>query len=373
MKLKIKKTKFDWELITLIILFGCFCEFLYTSITGAKTSVVLIILCFWGIALFVIKKKKFSKRDVICLCVVFIALIYSNSSESIRYGLMLLTILVWEKLEFKAIPKFVTLLTAFGVILCLMQFIQGTARVYGFFASSAPQMACTFIVCEAYLLVDMANNGIKKEKMILVIFSLISMFLTGTRSALLMGFALFSVYFVIIYLNNSKISAKRTLFIVILTIMVVTFLINSNQLYSLLENKIGRNDMQASSNTRFGLYIVLWHDFTENARSLLIGRGGGYVEQRLMAYLGKNFYFPGHQDYLLILCEYGVIGLVTVFSTFLKHHSAWLFFIIVFTLTSFHNAVLTPTTMLLLSLCMCDIENREYSLWIKRENRGEQV
>ena len=368
MKLKIKKIKLDWELFTLIILFGCFCEFLYTTTTGAKTSVVLIILCFWGITLFIQKKIKITKRDIICLCVVFVVIIYSNSSESIRYGLTLLTILIWEKFKFKAIPKFVTLLTSFGLILCLIQFLQGTTRVYGFFASSAPQMACTLIVCEAYLLVDMANNGVEKKKMTLVVGSLISIFLTGTRSALLMGFALFLVYFVIIYLIHSNISGKKTLSILILVIMVIAFLINSNQLFFLLENKIGRNDMQASSNTRIGLYTVLWHDFTENARSFLVGRGGGYVEQRLMGYLGKNFYFPGHQDYLLILCEYGTIGLIAVFSTFLKCHSAWLFFIIVFTLTSFHNAVLTPTTMLLLSLCMCDIESRRYSLWIKRKN-----
>lgn len=367
--MQIRKKQRLIEKVSLLILTLSFCEFLYAKTTGEKTSVVLAILLTWGVISFLFCSRKLTKDMLWKALIIVVIAVYSRNEQGLRYAMTLAALMLWSKIHFFHMEKYVRFLVIVSGIFGIMQLMGGTGRIYGFFASSAPQMSCVFFICECFLLVCMANNGFNKLDIVLAVACVAFNFFTGTRTTLIASAILFLLYIVVISMNASKFSSKKAILFILVAVAGGIIVVNQDTLLSYVNAKISRNDLQASSLTRVGIYRFVWSQISSSFKTFLIGNRGGFIKESLMQYLSKTFYYPAHQDYLLIWAEYGIVGLSVLFWTFLRRHRKYLYFVMVFSVCSFHNVILTPMTMILMVITMCHIENKNYVLLTKNSRR----
>lgn len=364
-KLYIKQNNLT-ELIPLIIIFLASCEFLYSKTTGERTSIALIVLTLVGFVIALIKNEKYRKHDLYKIVVMLWVLVWTNNIQSVRYFLTLGMAFYWSRQKLNDIDRLIRVLIYLGTALSAFQIASGQIRVYGFYASSPTQYACTLFIFEAYLLIVMCNKGAIKKNIISTVLCLINIYFTETRSALLAAVLLFAIYIIAILVNESKISSPRQIVGLIVIIMAVVLALNYQSIIDLVMNRFHRTNMDASNLTRNYLYNRIFSMFREEPYTLLIGKKGGYIHTLFNT---GGAYLPVHQDYLMVLAEYGLIGVLGVYFSFLKKHSMKIYFLIVFSVCSFHNIVLNPVAILFMVITMTSLEKMNCKLYpVKKMN-----
>lgn len=342
------------ETVLLIFLLGALCEFLYADYTGQRSSLVLIAFSAVGGFSFLIENKKISKNDVLRILVALWVLFWSINVQSIRYFLTLMSIFFWSKHRFGNLEKLIKVMAVMGIAMAIIQFLGGTTRVSGFYANSPTQFACTLYLFECYLLIKMVNHETNKKTVFLCVLCILTVFLTETRSVLLAASIVFVFYIIVILVNSSEVRSKKKLFFLLIVITLPVIALNSQGLMNYVQSKFHRTNSDASSSTRMYMYSTMLNLLKDNPMMLLIGGRGGYAHNLFGA--GTGQYLPVHQDFLLIIVEYGVIGLITIMATYLWRRKSILFFIMIFGVCSFHNTVLNPALMILLAITMADLE-----------------
>lgn len=364
MRVKISKTKTVNTCIPAVVLFLTLCEFLYTKNTGNRSAVVLIVLWGYSFAYNIIRKKRFTKQTIVCLLVAAGVLLYSNNTESIRYFLLLTSMIFWSKIEVRGVEKLTHLIVIASTIRSVIQIASGVVRTSGIFANSPTQMSCLLVVCEYYLLLRLLNNGINWMNLICCVLCVPMIFFTESRSTLAAGVVLFAVYMIAIAVKLTPVSHKRTVLISIMVPMAVIVLLCSPALIEIMMSKMHRTNNNASTMTRLGIYTRLLGTMSESITTILFGKGGGFVKPYLMAVMRSEVYFPAHQDFLLIACEYGVIGLLTIFISYFWSHKLFAYFLVLYGVGSFHNILLTPTTMMFMVITLTDLERHQQKIWM---------
>ena len=353
--------------IPLIIVFLASCEFLYSKTTGERTSIVLIVLTLAGFTITFTKSKKYRKQDLYKIGVMLWILAWTNNIQSVRYFLTLVMAFYWSRQKIDNLDKLIRVLIYLGTAMSASQIASGQIRAYGFYASSPTQYACTLFIFEGYLLIVMCNKGASKKNILSTVLCIVNIYFTETRSALLAAVLLFAIYIIAILVNESKISSPRQIVGLIIVIVAVILTLNYQSIVDLVMNRFNRTNIDASNYTRNYLYNRIFSMFREEPYALLIGKRGGYI--RTLFKTGGT-YLPVHQDYLMALAEYGIIGVFGLYFSFLKRHSMKIYFLIVFSVCSFHNIVLNPMGILFLVITMTSLEKMNCKLYpVKRMNR----
>lgn len=285
--------------------------------------------------------------------------VYSRNEQGLRYGINFIIFLLWSKAEFNNLHKYIELLVIFSAVPCIVQAFSGIDRVYGI-SISPTQMSCLLFTCECYLIVYLLNKGFNSRTFIASCLCVILTFLTKSRSTFLGCIAVFAVYVML----AKKLSPAKLFLCSVLFIAVLAAFINSESL------NIGRVNPEASNLTRQRIYSFLLADTFKDVKSMLFGNGGGYAKEALSRLFNTLYYYPAHQDYIMLFNEYGIIGTTAIYAVLFRKHKASLFFMLVFSVCSFHNFLLSPALIALTTLEMCDIENKNFDLLnIKRIKR----
>lgn len=148
--------------------------------------------------------------------------------------------------------------------------------------------------------------------------------------------------------------------------MSIIIIFNINNILYFVDQSLGRGSqsLAESNQTRMGLYNFVFEQLKSDFRMIFIGKGGGYIERTIENSFGLSYYLPVHQDFLMILSEYGLIGLLSVLYAFLKgKRTKWLF-IYLFIACSFHNIVLSSKIMVLMTIALQNIENENDKIFI---------
>lgn len=357
------------EYLLVLCLFAALCEFLYADYTGQRTNVILVVFFFIGAATFLIENRRIRMNELIKIIVSLWVLVWSINIQSVRYFLTLMSIFFWTKHKFKDLEKNIKMMTAIGVLMAFYQFLNGRTRVSGFYANSPTQLACTLYVFETYLFIKLTNHKMDKSTFALVTLSLITIFLTETRSVLLAASIVFAFYLMIILVNSSRIKSKRELFMLLIAVALPILAINSQTLMDFVHSRFHRTNGDASNFTRMYMYNTMIGLLKNNPKMLFIGGKGGFAHNLFGAAAGQ--YLPVHQDFLLIVVEYGIVGLSAVLLTFLWRKRTALYFFMVFGICSFHNAVLNPELMILIGITMADLERNGDRIIPFRRDKNE--
>ena len=179
-------------------------------------------------------------------------------------------------------------------------------------------------------------------------------YLSESSSALLCAVGLIFYKILINFINyrkekNEIINKTRFLKILIL----IGGLITAYFLFTHLEeflSIIPRSNRDASTLTRTNYLNLFIDQLKQNKDMFLIGRGGGYTQFFIKNLIGTSIFYPLHQDILMLICEYGVLGLIYLYVLYLKDLKLnWIIWIVIL-LCSFHNLILSPTTICLIVL-----------------------
>ena len=129
---------------------------------------------------------------------------------------------------------------------------------------------------------------------------------------------------------------------------------------------MNRDNRSESTNTRIYYYELFFDLLKNNSKMVFIGNGAGYVTKYISNLITTNLYVPLHQDFLMFICEYGLIGCGFMYVFFIKKLKMnWLLWLTLF-LCSFHNFILSPSLVCLFILTNNSLNyqhNLEEKIW----------
>ena len=121
------RTKTNIDALAVVLLLVVYCEFLHVF----NNAVITAGLAAAGIFLNLCKGMKYHWHDVLCVLIAVIAGLYSRSDEGIRYFLLLIAWITWEKLHFRNLMGFVHLLVIVMALCAIPQSPDGGRRRAG--------------------------------------------------------------------------------------------------------------------------------------------------------------------------------------------------------------------------------------------------
>ena len=338
-----------------------------TSISGQNSIYIAIVLIVFSFLfdIFIGKGKyKFDKRILLALPLV----LYLPCKESIRYMMFFVMIVMWGKYKIVDLYYFVISMIFLGVILSFQQISQGMIRISGFIYSPT-LFACILVVLITYLLFEKKHQGIVNKLFVLI--SSIMIYMTGSSSAFVcvLGIIAYKICINIIltkFDKNYHISKSKkkilTFAIVICLVFVVGYIaLNLEEVLSI----ISRDNRDASTITRTKYLSYFIDDYFSNIRNVMIGQGGGYTQKYISSMIGTGKFYPLHQDVVMLLCEYGIVGYIYIYKIFIsKLKFNWLI-LIVLVLCSFHNIILSPNVMVLILMVSntLNYQNEYEKIW----------
>lgn len=198
--------------IALFILFVSFQEEIVLSRIPDQNRFCTILLAFLGVILFLVSKRVITKNFCFCFAIALIALLYSyDYSESMRYFLLLISILTWREVTLYGIEMLVKILIIEGMVLSIYQWIQGSIRVSGFM-SSPPQFACLLLVCLSYLLILNFNKKKQFPVDLYCMICLIMIYMSETRVNIIASLGITVFYIFLNLIEQNRITKKRLSF-----------------------------------------------------------------------------------------------------------------------------------------------------------------
>lgn len=339
-----------------IILFVLTCEKAYNHsfISGIYNIPITIIFFVSSLCFLFFNKIKITKNDMITIVILGMMVVYGFSKESIRYGLVLFSFFVWHKITIKNIDILQKLLVMVAVGFSLLDRFLGYERISGFIAGSPTLFSCAITICFIYFLFKLEKT---KSDFLFAAICFVLAIETKSSSSIIFMIALM-VYKVIINVFYKfgwiSVFTKTCILITIVVVSVLLFL----NLESAL-GIIGRDNRIASTLTRLGIYQVFLDLWMSSVKTFLVGYGGGFTQDYIRQYWGAISHMPLHQDILMFVCEYGVVGFLFIYNYIIKRCKFNFIMILALILASFHNIVLSPASLLLLIITSNSI-NEQY-------------
>ncbi len=338
-----------------------------TSISGQYSIYIAILLIFFSFLFdtYIGKGKyKFDKRILLAIPLV----LYFPCKESIRYMVFFVMIVMWGKYKINDLFYFVIFMISLGVILSSQQIYQGMTRISGFIYSPT-LYACILVVLITYLLFEKKHQGVINKLFILI--SSIMIYMTGSSSAFVCMLGIIA-YKICINMILSKFDKKHYIskskrhvltFVIVICLIFVGAYVTSN-LEEVL-SIISRDNRDASTLTRTKYLSYFINDYFSNILNAMFGHGGGYTQNYISSIIGEGKFYPLHQDIVMLLCEYGIVGFTYIYKIFIsKLKFNWLVLTIL-VLCSFHNIILSPNVMVLILMVSntLNFQNEYEKIW----------
>lgn len=329
-------------------------EVLYnrTGIAGTYNVPTLLLLACVGVAVCLGSNLRFSKLDFARFVFCAVLIVWGASRYSLIYGMLFFLVAIWDKIRFNDLANFSRAIIVMGFI-CTYLFGDGS-RSTGF-CYSAPMYAYSLCLASTYLLFADKQKRLGAINTLLLIVAAIQIWSAETR--------LFMVYFavVVVYRFSGSVvdrvlgSSKhaKVMRVLVIAIIVAVCAVSIDQLQQLFS----RDGGASSNETRMGLYENLIPQIIQSPFTLLFGHGGGYAMAYTAAASTYQGNLPVHQDFLLYLTDYGIVGLSLIAFLFFCNRSWTWYMWLLLVLCTFHNVATSGLAILLLFMyfqCLSD-------------------
>ncbi|MFQ6178959.1 O-antigen ligase family protein [Bacillus paranthracis] len=324
------------------------------QITGTYSSIISFILILVLMVLMVITKDKISINASMVLLVSMIYILGSyvfiggEFRETLRYiSIIIIMFLSGSirniKLDFMF--KMIIILGLFSVLFWRDSTVLN--RATGFFLTSPTLFSFTILVAMAYLAYQMNS----KSNLIFIFIGILLIWLTESRSTLLAAAIVCGSIVYGRYLKQKTIYVKMT--ILLLAVFIAVFagvkLGNSDFLI--------REDGVASTDTRFFFYQYAINQFLLSPLNIIFGYGSGASYKMISNLTGVRI--PLHFDLLVIMYDYGLLGIVGVLLILKKFIVRWHWILILLLLVgNVHNLIYFPVGVCLIVLASNNLTNQ---------------
>lgn len=364
-RIEMKKTVLNKKIyrIALLLILGIsLTERVYnkTAVSGKYSvyiSVLLVLISFVFDILHDGIKYKLNKKILFLLPIA----LYFPCAESIRYTIFFALIILWNKYLIEDLHIFCMVMILTGAVFSIRQYLEGASRISGFIYSPT-LYSCLLVIFNTYLLFE------KKRSMLgymSVGLSTIMIYMTGSSSGFVcnLGIIIYKVVINIFLSHRDKITQikknKRRIITVCLIVALglsgAYIIFNLNDVLSIIK----RDNRNASTMTRTKYLAYFINDLFSDIKIFLIGHGGGYTQKYFRSAIGIGQFYPLHQDIIMFLVEYGVLGCIYIYKHFLSRlNFTWIIYLVL-VLCSFHNIVLASQIMILLILVSNSL-NKQY-------------
>ncbi len=315
-------------------------EFLYSPGSGTYNRYILILFAgvLTGLRFWINPEPfKFTKWELASFALLAWIVIWGANRESIRYGLTFYIILALRWFRYPNLRFFHIGLILVGTLRTLI----GTStdgRVVGFMTGSPTLFSFVLVIAIYYLLF---TKNQKKRDFVYVALAAYCTYKTGSRTNILAVAGLMAYWVFEQYLRMRKRTDKKIWYLVdgaiILAIVVLLFTFDFKKFMT------GRASAQGSTNSRVYMIGVVLDEIVQNPAMLILGRGGGYAV-KLLAYDGGHL--PLHQDLLMLICEYGVVGTALILTMFFCKPRPTLMAWAILAVGSFHNMIISSISVL---------------------------
>lgn len=267
---------------------------------------------------------------------------------SVSYTVIFAIVLVWSFVKLDSYDFIFDTLNIAGFIFVVGQINNGVLRPAGFLTTSATLFSFIQLVGIAYNLYGRDRISLKTWLMLTSL--LFQIIVTDSRSTLAGALLVISLYILqnlsYIFSNNKWIRLIFT--ILMMSLMAMTAFILSDWLLKLFDRGITGSQ---STDTRMNIINYYISYIISGIRPFFVGGRAGMSQFIMTNYIFPGIpFYPVHQDFIVLLTEYGLLGslLVTkLLSTRIKFN---LILILLLIIGSFHNLLLSPITVALLTL-----------------------
>lgn len=344
MKIKIFKNQ-EWTFWPLLILFILSCEKLYNQsyISGKCNVQVTLFFFIVSFVFFAAKKIQLYRSDLISIVIIMLVVLYGFCKESIRYGLVFFSFFAWSKIKVKNVDVLQRSLVIVAVIFSVVDHLLGYERISGFSSGSPTLFSCAIAICFIYFVFKTERT---KSDYFFSVVCFILAFKTESSSTIIFMIALIAYKVVINILIKFGWKSWLTKLCILIAIIVVATVLVFN-----LDSALGiinRGNRDASTLTRLGIYQEFTRKWLISLKTFLFGYGGGFTQQYIRQYWGVISHMPLHQDILMFICEYGLLGFWVIYRYIIKKCNMNFIILLALVLASFHNIILSPMTLQLL-------------------------
>ena len=352
-----------YSLFLIAVLFACM-EMLYSNISGVRNMQVLCILLALNVFAYIMYDgtrifRYVKKKDLLGAIMLIVCLVHGSGIETIRYALMFLLIWVMNKQKIRNLEAVHIFLILTGFFLAVYQvFFRGEYRANGYTASSATIFGLEMTISLYYILFSKSEI---KYKYIILAMAAISIVLSRSRSAEVILVILLSVYYLdsFLYRHKREIGQAYIAVGIILCIGLVF-------LSSFLDFEAffyGRDNALASTNTRVWLIQRVISNM-EGLADWIFGKGGGYTVNILKRGISR---VPLHQDIVMFICEYGCLGTILLYISFIHPLKLDILMLMVLLAGTFQNIFTSTTGIVLFTLTSVAMQyDRKESVILKR-------
>ncbi|KXT76960.1 hypothetical protein [Streptococcus sp. DD12] len=362
--------RLDWKdlslsLAILVLIF----ERIYTpatTYTGFYNRQILTCLCLLALlSFFWLKKpKKWTPSDTntfaVMLPTCFYIACWGMDFQSLLYALMLAVVFFWHDLTLTYPRFFFGTIIAVGAAMAVWQHTQGVIRVTGFLVGSPTLFSFMLLLASAYFVLTSSSWW----TFAILAISGLAIFWSETRSTLgLLG--LLGLYYLVKLVNASNVFKKVWYFPVIL---LVFGLIGAILLWGPTHGFQLRANGYQSTQTRTDIIWYFIQLLVTYPKTLFMGMGGGltpYIVPQLLPYIKSNYY-PLHQDLVMWVTEYGLIGTLALLNgirlvnrRMRLSHLSLLSITLLFIVGTFHNIFIYPMGIVLLKLVYNSVYAKE--------------
>lgn len=328
-----------------LLLFVFLTERIYnrTGLAGTYNVYVSLILILIGIFVCTITKVNFTKHDLSRVMLTFFFIVWGASKYSVIYGTIFFLVTVWDKLRFRDLSNFFRCLIAVGFFCDLIFNSEGRSTGFLF---SAPIYAYYLCIAITYLMFQKKDGLASRLDYLFIGIGVAQIWATRTR--LFMLFSVVATVFKIFQAATERLVDNELLKKILSTALIILIIFLAYNFIDQFEVIFGREGDYYSNLTRTAIYRTILPAIFESPRTFLIGHGGGFAMNTIASASSYQGNLPVHQDILMYLADYGLIGTIAIAVLFFKGNKwnccMWLLLI----LGTFHNVGTTGLTMLLL-------------------------
>ena len=280
------------------------------------------------------------------LCLLFIGFHrWESSVEVFRNVLTFILIWICGKITLGGMKTLHRILIVLGAVYSIFQMIAMPGiRSVGFLIVSPTTFSYVLLIAVYALLF---YDDFSFVDAILVSLAVGNVFLTQSRSTLLMVIILCVMRFVFGRMKKIRLSFSTMKNVsLILTFIMAVF---AFEMFDLDNLSIRENQMASTfSRTEYIMRVV--RVIQNEWGMLFLGKGGGFsiTLNSSISMLGRQI--PLHQDILMFVCDYGIIGTLFIYYVFIAKLQWSIIALGVFLVGTFHNFFNAPTVVLLFVL-----------------------
>ncbi len=337
-----------------------------TGYTGLYNRQIIACLCILALlSFFWLKKPKTWKTSdtnafAVVLPTCFYIACWGMDFQSLLYALILGVVFFWHDLTLTYPRFFFGTIIVVGTGMAVWQHTHGVIRVTGFLVGSPTLFSFMLLLASAYFVLT-SNSW--------WIFALLggaglAIFWSETRSTLgLLG--LLGLYYLIKLVNATTLFKKSWHFPAILLLLGI---ICAVLLWGPTHGFQLRANGYQSTQTRTDIIWYFIQLLTTYPKTLFMGMGGGltpYIVPKLLPYIKSNYY-PLHQDLVMWVTEYGLIGSIALLNAIRLVNRRMTLSVLslicltlLFVVGTFHNIFIYPMGVVLLKLVYNNVYAKE--------------